>query len=119
MNQRLIIVGSVLLVVLLAVVFYCLKASNSSADLPPYLIDVTKELATLGIKKDDGNIIYDEQNIQWKIRHNGEEKPNFPKLEGKDYYTIIYEPKGLQFGGVVWLFVEKDTNNLLYVHREK
>lgn len=119
MNQRLIIVGSVLLVVLLAVVFCYLKASNYSADLPPYLIDVTKELAALGINKDDGDIVYDEQNVQWKIRHDGEEKPNCPELEGKNYYTIIYEPKGLQLGGIVWLFVEKDTNNLLYVHREK
>ncbi len=119
MNLRLITIGLVLLVVFLAVVYCYLKPINSNSDLPPYLINVEKELATLGINKDDGNIIYDEQNVQWKIRQNGEGKPNFSELEEKDYYTIIYEPKGLHLGGVVWLFVEKDTNNVLYTHREK
>jgi hypothetical protein len=77
----------------------------------------------------ESNIYYDIGNKDWhetlaSLKKNSsdyvEERDNFDVLKGHNYQTVIYTPKNpLTLGGVLYVFVDIDTGEVIAIHGEK
>ena len=86
----------------------------------------------LGYDTEKMNVIYDEGNIKLKEHCNrlgvstynkktgkwGKEEPStpekdFPVLVGRNYQAIYFSPKQIQKGGDLWIFIDKNTGEII------
>ena len=37
-----------------------------------------------------------------------------PQLQGHDYQFVMYRPQAVQWGGELWIFVDRDTGEELW-----
>ena len=87
------------------------------------IIDIaTQAVKVQGITLNEVSIIYDDGNKLWseKIGYISEEQPNHGILkEGflKNYKTVFFDFK--EPIKDIWVFIDKDTGEVLTVYREK
>ena len=86
----------------------------------------------LGYKTEEMNIIYDEgnKNIKEHLTHIGVSTYNektkkwekdlpttpekeYPELNGREYQSVYLGPKGNVKGGDLWVFIDKDTGEVI------
>jgi len=82
-----------------------------------------------GIPLKESNICYDVGNKNWherlaSLRKDSpdyvKERGNFDILKGYNYQTVIYTPKNpLTLGGVLYVFVNRDTEEIITIHGEQ
>jgi hypothetical protein len=91
------------------------------------IIDIAnREVISRGLQLDDKEIYYDIDNVKWKdmLSYLRENSPDFAKryevLEGRYYQAIVYSPKDKHvIGGVLWVFVDRKTGEVITVFGEK
>lgn len=92
----------------------------------------------LGYKTEDMNIIYDEgnQKIKEHLKRSGVSTYNeetktwekdspttpeqeYPELKDKDYQSVYFGPKEMVLGGDVWVFIDRNTGEVIkYIRGE-
>jgi len=74
----------------------------------------------LGKDPNEFDVTYDEGNAIWISTAYHQEptpKPLPPQLQGHDYQVVMYRPRALQFGGGLWVFIDRNTGEELYCLR--
>ncbi len=86
------------------------------------IIDIAnKKAPVLGVEIENKDVYYDVDNKKWtaELARLRRESPDyyaerFKVLEGRDYQTVIYSPKEeLTLGGVFWVFVDRETEEVI------
>jgi hypothetical protein len=82
-----------------------------------------------GIPLKESNIYYDVGNKDWRVRLASlrkdspdyvKERDNFNELKGHNYQTVIYTPKNVStLGGVLYVFVDRSTGEVITIHGEE
>ena len=83
-----------------------------------------KERISEGISIEESNVYYDIENKKWKSRLSSlkntspEYAKRFSVLDGRDYQAVHYSLKKIAPGGVLWVFVDKSTSEVIAIHGE-
>lgn len=109
---------------LLAIYFIAFTVAGSSGGkMGPITVErvlkiSNKKAVELGYDIDSLKTSTDAMNTAWQtynskniiLKHNPELAA---KLAGKKYFAVYYEPKEMQVGGDLWVFVETDTGDVI------
>jgi len=112
---------------ILLVAFSCMsckeaKVASENTD-EIYLRLAKKILDSMNISTEKGTLNIDENNEKFK-KFLVTSDPCFSILTNKDFQTVLYLPKvkdnrEIQFGGEIWIFIDRNTKKVLYVHQGK
>ena len=79
-----------------------------------------KEAKTFDFTLDESEVLYDVDRAEWRenLKFMAESDPNWPReydlLNGRDYVIVLYRPKKTTvLGGVLWLFIDKKTGEVI------
>lgn len=89
-------------------------------------LNVAKEVLTsMNIPIDRGELLFDENNVNFNEYLGGVNNPDFAILKDRQFQSVIYYPKSkklsrdIQLGGEVWVFIDAETKKVLYVFQGK
>lgn len=111
-------------IVLLTLFFHinCLSKPNM-INFNQAVLEAERYVSERGYKIDGLAIIGDEQNSYWvKNELKFIKKINpvlFSKISERKYYAICFAPKQPMLGGAIWVFIDKDTAELIDISAEK
>ncbi|MFC1792056.1 hypothetical protein ACFL3Q_00535 [Planctomycetota bacterium] len=82
-----------------------------------------KKIKSLDFTIDDSKIYYDKDNSRWKehLVFINKYTPHFADecnkaLSGREYHTVLYTPKSeTAMGGVMWVFVDPISGEVIYI----
>lgn len=60
-----------------------------------------------------GVSVYDERTKTWVKDPPTSPEEEYPELKGKDYQAVYFGPKDTVLGGDLWIFVDKNTGEVL------
>jgi len=61
----------------------------------------------------EGISVYDEETNQWIPEQPTTPEEEYPALKGRGYQAVYFGPKNPQKGGDLWVFVDKDTGEVI------
>lgn len=89
-------------------------------------LDIAKEvLVSMNISIDEGELLFDENNLVFNKHLEGVNNPDFSILKDRQFQAVLYYPKTkkfskeIQFGGEVWVFIDTETKKVIYVFQGK
>lgn len=79
-----------------------------------------RKAVTEGFNLQDLDVKYDEHNKIWSeeskmFRSTSDKSPleQLSRLETRNYQAIYYKPKELMLGGTLWVFVDRETGEVI------
>lgn len=120
-----------LFVIVLLSVLYMQKKEKKPGltDMQKQILEVaSNKVVSLGYKLNELTFEYDRDNKRWLegyglflVNKNGSESDEiYESLKDHNYQAIYFYPKKqLILGGSVWVLIDKDTKQVIFVQREK
>ncbi len=95
---------------------HILREDKKVLTLDRAIITSGKKVEELGYNLDDLEVIANEQNLIW-CQHRKNVSVDFrlldEELESRKYWAIYYRPKKSQFGGDLFIFIDKNTGEII------
>lgn len=115
-NKRFLIAIILFLVLIAEGCVHILREDKKVLTLDKAIITSGKKVEELGYNLDDLEVIANEQNLIW-CQHRKNVSVDFgrldKKLESRKYWAIYYRPKKSQFGGDLFIFIDKNTGEII------
>jgi len=60
-----------------------------------------------------GVSVYDRETKEWKPEVGTTPEEEYPAIAGRDYQVIYFSPQELMMGGDLWIFIDRNTGEVI------
>jgi len=113
----------IIFIFILFILLNIFKKKNSEKEM--YYEIAKKKALSLGFTLKDSQILFDRGNVEWTTTlkdlkvGNPEYAKRFDILNGRNYRTVKFYPKSkYTLGGVLWVFIDAETKEVIIFHGE-